>query len=97
MSSDQFITHFQNEVFPMMESSVAILIILSDSLDSKICLEVGAAILLNKPIIVVAKAHSLVPQALEKVAYKLIVGDVLTDEVKAQVHQALDDLVENYS
>jgi hypothetical protein len=91
---NEFMKDFQENVIPMMEASVAILIILSDSVDSKICLEVGAAVLLNKPIIVVTTSSSLVPKHLATIAYKIVVGDTRTEEVQKQLSELLADLVQ---
>jgi hypothetical protein len=64
--------HFEEEVLPQIISSSFILIIMKDRLDSKICLETGAAILLDKPIMLVTASMTLIPKKLKDVVDEIV-------------------------
>jgi len=50
---DAFFEHARREMFPKMASSACVISILSATPDPKLCLELGAALLFDKPIIAV--------------------------------------------
>jgi hypothetical protein len=68
-----YLEHFENVVLPQMAETFVAMVILTDRIDSKLALEVGAAILLDKPILIVTRHRSLVNAQLAKVAAKIVV------------------------
>ena len=90
-----FLAHFEKEVLPQIMQSNCVITILTDSLDSKICLEVGAAVLLNIPIIICTRDRSLVSSALEKVATRitLMPKDWSPEEAQDAIHGVVKDIL----
>lgn len=74
--NNPFLRHFEQEVLPQLMKTSVVIVILLDNLDSKICLEVGAAVLLDKPVLVLTSALSLVSARLARIADRVVVvGD----------------------
>jgi hypothetical protein len=97
MMSDPFLQHFEQHVLPRVAQSSVIVVILTDGLDSKLCLELGAAVLLDKPIIVLTCALTLVSERLGRIADKVVVigdrGTWKSDQARARIEQAIDDIL----
>ena len=96
-----YLEHFQKVVIPTMVKSRVMMILLPDKpLDSKICLEVGAAILLDKPMIVLTTSITLVSAALTKLVDEIVIIENLekyTELDKQKIDKALTRVVEKYS
>jgi hypothetical protein len=68
----EYLEHFDQEVLPEMRSSKICFVLLSDHVDAKICLEVGAAVLLGKPMLVATLGGAVVPDNLRRFASEII-------------------------
>jgi nucleoside 2-deoxyribosyltransferase len=95
-----FLRHFETEVLPnLMASDMVIVLLTDDGLDSKICLEVGAAVLLDKPLLVLTTNESLVNERLRRVADKVVVvgekGTWLEEEPMTRINQAIDEFMKD--
>jgi hypothetical protein len=91
-----FLEHFEKVVLPRMAETFVTIIILTDSIDSKLALEVGASILLDKPILILTRHRSLVNAQLAKVAAKVIempMGDWKTPEAGALIQAAIEKMI----
>ena len=90
-----FLEYFEEKVLPQIMQSGLLLVIVTDNLDSKLCLEVGAAVLLDKPVIICTRNRSLVSASLEKIASKIVLmpADWNTKEAEEAVHEAIKGIV----
>lgn len=92
---DEFLEHARKEMFPMLKGSVMSLIIASDEPDPKLCLELGAAILFDKPLIVLVPPGKHVPANLKRVASVIVEGDFNNPRTKEKLARALRAVVAN--
>ena len=96
MSDDElksYLQHAAKKMFPMMESSAISITILGKP-DPKLCLELGAAILFDKPIIVVAAEGMPIPANLKRCASAIVQGNVVQDKTtRDRLTQAIHDVM----
>lgn len=68
-----YLKRFKEMVLPNLADAAAVVSIVSPaSPDAKMCLEIGAAVLLDKPIIVAVFRGATIPQHLKKVATEIV-------------------------
>lgn len=80
---EAFVARQRSELFPMIEgSAVGMILAPSAEPDVKLCLELGALILFDKPIVVVISPGQSVPAKLARIADATIEADVDTEEGK---------------
>ena len=63
-----FLFRAERDMFPKMKASVMSLVIGSEKPDVKLALEVGAAILFDKPLLIVVPPGRTIPASLRRVA-----------------------------
>lgn len=68
----------ENLLEPMKDSAI-VMTLFTGPIDVKIAVEIGFAVLLDKPIVVCALAGAAVPENLRKVATEIVELDVLDD------------------
>ena len=89
-----FFDHARDNMFPNMKSSAFCMTILGDP-DPKLCMEVGAAILFDKPIIVIARHGQTVPLSLRTIVHKIVeISEDMNDADRATVSKAVTELME---
>jgi Holliday junction resolvase RusA-like endonuclease len=91
-----FLTHFEKAILPGLANVHVTVLILTDNIDSKLCLELGASVLLDKPILVLTRHLSLVNSQLSKIATKVVEmpeGDWKGPEAIALIHAALNEML----
>lgn len=93
-NEDEFFRHARTEMFPKMKGS-AISVVISGEPDPKLCLELGAAILFDKPIIAVVPVGRKIPSNLARVASAIIQGDIRDDVTKQELQAAISRVLEN--
>ena len=77
---DAWVRDIDNNLFPKMESSAFVMSLLPDGKpDAKFCVELGMAIMLEKPIVTVASPGAVVPRKLMQISDEIIVGDFRTE------------------
>src|SRR5580658_4356577 len=83
-----FLESAAQEMMPKMEASAIALILFDGTIDAAICVQLGAAILMNKPIIliVVDKKEEL-PAALLRVASEVVYGSMKEPGTKEQLKE----------
>lgn len=83
--------HFRTEVLPQIKASATVLTIVPRSKDGDIqlMLQIGAAVLLDKPIVLVVFEKREVPPRLARIADKIIEADLTTDAGKAAAQQRI--------
>lgn len=87
---DDFVDHFRRDALQKMESSafVASLVPRGD-FDVKFAVELGAAIMLDKPIVAIAAPGATIPDRLRRVVDELVEADVDTAEGREAIAAAL--------
>lgn len=76
------------------DSSICISLCPQDEnrVDAKFCVELGVMIMLDKPIIAVLAPGAELPRKLALVADRVVYADIMTDEGRALLMEAVDDL-----
>ncbi len=91
-----WVRHVVERTLPMLEASAVALSLVPDTedLDVKFCVELGAMIMLDKPIIVVALAERQVPEKLRLVADEVVVlEEGVTPEGSRRLATAIERVV----
>lgn len=93
--SDDYFEHARKDMIPKMRDSALTLTIYSGTVDPKLCLELGAAILLDKPIIVALKRGVAAPANLKRCATRIVEVDydAMNAETQAKITAAIDDVL----
>ena len=81
------------EMLPMMEQSQIALALYTGKIDAKLCLEIGAAVLYDKPIVIMATHVGDVPANLAKCAAKIVCGDPLDPITKKHLADAVAEII----
>lgn len=93
---EQFLRHAQEDIMPKMKGSALSLTIINGDPDPKLCIEVGAAILYDKPLIVVIPEGQRVPANLKRVATAIIPFKDMADEsTMAKIRDAITAALDN--
>jgi hypothetical protein len=88
----------RKRLIPKMRESEHVLMIapnLDDKFDIQFALQIGAAILLEKPLILVVAVDRVIPPKLRAIADKIIDVDFAAldeTDIQAQIRRAMDDL-----
>ena len=87
---NDFYESARRELFPKMKDSSLSVTIFNSKPDPKLCMEIGAAILFDKPIIVVVPDETmLLPATLARVASKIVYGSVRDPGVMERLQDAI--------
>lgn len=92
----EYVKHAREELLPKMaDSAISITLMPTEDVktDIKFATELGCAILMDKPIIVVAVPGAEVPEQLRKVAHAVVQGDITSKETKADLQAAITKVV----
>ena len=92
--SDEFFQSARDEMFPKMRGA-AFSIVLAGDPDPKLCMELGAAILFDKPIIAMVPAGRKLPANLARVASAVVQGDIRDDVTKQRLQEAISRVLSN--
>jgi hypothetical protein len=98
METDEFFKHAREEMFPKMKSSaLSVTIVPPDGADPdpKLCMELGAAILFDKPIILMVPAGRTIPANLRRVAATIVQGDMSDPSTGERLQNAITHVIEN--
>lgn len=77
------------KLLPKMKASDVVVSIASDSPDVKQATEIGFALLLGKPVVILKNTVEELPPGLVRAADKIIEGSVTDQDVKLRLRQAL--------
>ena len=96
MDSDEekFFAQAKQELFPKLKGAALSLTILGEP-DPKLCMELGAAILFDKPLIVIVPPGTNCPANLKRVAGVIIEGDMNTPGMMEKVTSAIRSVTAN--
>lgn len=91
----EYAEHFMLEVAPKIKDSAYLMTIAPDGghADVKIAVEIGYAILLNKPLIVVKMPGRTIAEKLLRIADHVIEGDLTTEEGRDSIFQQFARIV----
>lgn len=91
---NNYLDRAKREMFPVMEQSAFCMTIVGTP-DPKLCLEIGAAIMYDKPILAIVPRGAHVPLSLRTIAHKVVeVSEDLNDDDKAKVAAAVKEIME---
>jgi len=91
---EEWAVSVKEELFPKLRASACSVTLYSGAFDAKIAVELGAAILLDKPIIVLASPGVEVPSKLRKVAERVMVFDMNDQKAMDELGEVLLSFVE---
>jgi hypothetical protein len=93
---DNYFEHARREMFPKMKAS-AISLVLAGEPDPKLCLEIGAAIMFDKPILVIVPKGRTIPLSLRTIAHKIVEDiDLQSSDSERKVQTAIEELMETW-
>lgn len=94
---DAFVEAFRREAVEKISGSAGFLSLIpeSDDIDVKFCVELGAAIMMNKPIIAVVHKGRTAPEKLAKIADEIVYADLDTTEGQKEVAMAIRRVVDD--
>jgi|SRR6185312_3703550 len=95
---DEFFKHAREVMFPMMKSSALSVTIVPPAdadPDPKLCMEVGAAILFDKPIILMLPPGRTVPANLRRIASAIVQGDINDPTLQQRLNDAISNVLKN--
>jgi len=95
MSHDDFFERAERDMFPKMEDSAMNISIWSGKIDAKLAVEVGAAVLFDKPIVIAVLRGVAVPANLRRVASRIVEVDEMDAKGVAALRTAISDVLEN--
>jgi len=88
--TNTYLEHFRREVIPEIRRATINLTVYSGKVDPKLCLELGASILLDKPLLVVAVKGSHLPPKLRLLADRVVeVEDVDAPGASEEIKRAV--------
>lgn len=95
---ERFVAHVrENTVEQMAESAFVMSLCPGSEPDIKFAVETGLAILLDKPIIVIATAGCVMPSGLRRVAHAVIeVDDIDTEAGKLELERKLQPILDEF-
>jgi hypothetical protein len=93
----KYFQRFEREVLPhMRDSTFTIAIAPRGEIDAKMCLEIGAAVLLDKPIIVAVSDGAAVSANLKRVATEIVEGSRIANaDFQQKLQDAISRVLEN--
>lgn len=94
MGEDEFFRRAREDLFPKMKGAALSIVIAADP-DPKLCMELGAAILLDKPIVVVVPEGQKLPTNLSRIASAIVQGDISQSKGKKQLQEAITRVIKN--
>jgi hypothetical protein len=87
---DRFVNHVRREtVAKMTDSAFVISLVPRGEPDVKFAVELGLAIMLDKPILAIALPGAVLPERLRRVADEIVVADVDLEAGREKVHAAI--------
>lgn len=96
---DEFFTHLQDsanrDLFPQMRSCFVNIALIDDNPDVKLCLEVGASLLFDKPLVLLVKRGKyFIPPRLRQIAQRIVEFDDIRDpETQERIRRTLVDII----
>jgi hypothetical protein len=91
---EEFLEEWRVTVLPGIEQSAVVIAFCHGKVDPKMCLEVGAAVLLGKPLIVIAVDGSEIPPLLRRIATRIVKidGNLMSEVSKERLTKAVNEV-----
>jgi hypothetical protein len=97
---DEFEKHVREGLFPKIDGSAVFVSICpireNNTPDVKFCVELGAAIMYDKPIVAIAPVGWTIPGKLQAVADHIITADIATQAGRERVTKELDRILREF-
>lgn len=91
---DEFVDHFRRDTLhKMIDSAFVASIVPSEGWDVKFAVELGSAIMLDKPLIALIMPGANVSEKLKRVADEIVEADLDTEEGRKTIHEAISRIV----
>jgi hypothetical protein len=92
---DEFVAHFRRDTLGKIADSAIVMSLVprSGDFDVKFAVELGAAIMLDKPIIAVALPGTPIPAKLREIADRIVEADIDVEEGRQTFARALDAMM----
>jgi hypothetical protein len=88
----EFFERARTELFPKVEASSLFISLFTGGHDAKFCLELGVAIMLGKPILLLALKGAPIPPRLRAIADRVVVAESVesaSEELRAAMHSMM--------
>ena len=92
---DDFLKRAEAEMFPKMQDSAMSVVIFRAKPDPKLAIEVGAAILMDKPLILVVQPGEVVPPVLARISSAIVEGKLDDPDTQRRFHEAINHVIDN--
>lgn len=95
---DEYVAHFRHSTLQKMVDSAYVMQLVpkEDSFDVKFATELGAAIMLDKPIMAVVMPGATVPSKLIQIADVIVTADLDTEDGREEVARAAKDFARRF-
>jgi hypothetical protein len=92
-----WVAHAQETLVPMLGDSSMTVSLCPDAGngDIKYAVELGLSIMMNKPIVLLARVEDDIPPKLRAVADEIVVGEIDDPYVRSRLHAAIDRIQNN--
>lgn len=91
--TQDWMRHVREEMLPKLrESAATISLVTGTDLDVKFAVELGASIMLDKPLIILVSPGAVVPEHLVRAADVIIDGDPSDPKVARRLRAAVDEV-----
>jgi hypothetical protein len=95
---DRFVDHFRRETLQGIDGSAFVMsLVPRDGFDVKFAVELGAAVMLDKPLLAIVMPGATVPAKLRLVADEIVEADVDTEQGRDLIAAALKRVAERGS
>lgn len=91
---DDFTAWAMGEIVEPMRSSALVTVLMSGTPEWSLCLQVGAAVLLDKPLLIVVEPGSQVPRRLALIADEIVEGAVSDPSFAERLQAALQRMLQ---
>lgn len=91
---NRFVDHFRRDTLEKMESSAFVMsLVPEEGFDVKFALELGAAIMLDKPIMAIVQPGAQVPPKLREVCEEIVEADIDLEEGRKAITAAISRMM----
>ncbi len=91
----RWVSDVEENLYPKMDSSGMVMSLVPDGKpDAKFCVELGMAIMLDKPIISVVMPGRVIPERLKRVSDRIVTGDMKTKAGREELSRKLAEAME---
>lgn len=90
---DEFLEHFRSEVLPHLKVSQIVVMIVPGEVDVKFAVELGAAVMLDKPTLAVIRPGTKIPEKLSRVVDRFVELDLDDPNFRDRFEAAARDLI----